>query len=282
MSFIFEEDLKMDHAANLIAPRFTVALLFSLILLAASTGAIAQQPAGNPSEDRDRGIQLYQQGDFHGAVKLLRSAANKGKTDLSAWHWLGLALERQGKSGDARKAHEKAARLGDDLLTNQLAQANTGKEVAQVLGSVHSQLVEAAESAEKYLALNSKLSGSKLTEWRLRADSLRGFADMASSDSDGLKLFSGKDVTTKARILSKPEPTYTEEARRHKTTGTVVLKAIFAANGRVIGIHPVTYLPHGLTERSVAAAQQIKFIPAIKDGHPVSMYMQLEYNFNLY
>jgi hypothetical protein len=73
----------MDHAANLIAPRFTVALLFSLILLAASTGAIAQQPAGNPSEDRDRGIQLYQQGDFPGAVKLLRAAANKGKTDLS-------------------------------------------------------------------------------------------------------------------------------------------------------------------------------------------------------
>ena len=215
-------------------------------------------------------------------MKALRSATNKSKTDLAAWHWLGLALERQGKSGDARKAHEKAARLGDDLLANQLAQANTGKEVAQVLVSVRSQLVEAAESAEKYLALNSKLSGSKLAEWRVRADSLRGFADMAGSGTDGLKLYSPKDVTTKARVLSKPEPTYTEEARRHKTTGTVVLKAIFAANGRVIGIQAVTSLPHGLTERAIVAAQHIKFIPATKDGHPVSMYMQLEYNFNLY
>jgi tetratricopeptide (TPR) repeat protein len=267
---------------NSLATRLTVALLISLILLSTFIGAMAQQPAGGPSEDRDRGIQLYKQGDFPGAVKALRSATNKGKTDLSAWHWLGLALERQGKSGDARKAHEKAARLGDDLLANQLAQANTGKEVAQVLRSVHPQLMEAAESAEKYLALNSNLSGSKLTEWRLRADSLRGFADLAGADGDGLQLYSSKDVTTKARVLSKPLPTYTEEARRHQTRGSIVLKAIFAANGRVIGIQPVTYLPDGLTERAILAAQQIKFIPATKDGHPVSMWMQLEYNFNIY
>jgi TonB family protein len=274
----------MRSSHRIVTRQFGIALFLSLalIVLGEGSGVTAQQPAANPSPDRDRGIQLYQQGDFAGAVKALRSATNKGKTDLSAWHWLGLALERQQKSGDALKAHEKAARLGDELLANQLVQATTGKEVAQVLVFVRSQLVEAAESAEKYLALNSGLSGSKLAEWRLRADSLRGFADIAASGTDGLKLYSGKDVTTKARILSKPEPTYTEEARRHQTTGSIVLKAIFAANGRVIGIHAVTSLPHGLTERAIAAAQHIKFIPATKDGHPVSMYMQLEYNFNLY
>ena len=259
----------------------TRAFLFSLILLATSTSATAQQPS-NPPDDGERGTKLYKEGDFPGAVKSLRSATHKDKTNLSAWHWLGLALERQQKPGDALKAHEKAARLGDDMLANQLVQANTGKEMAQVLVSVRSQLAEAAESAEKYLALNPKLTGSKLAEWRVRADSLRGFAAMSGPGNDGFKLYSAKDVTTKARILSKPEPTYTEEARRHQTTGTIVLKAIFAANGRVIGIHPVTYLPHGLTERAIVAAQHIKFIPAIKDGHPVSMYMQLEYNFNLY
>jgi tetratricopeptide (TPR) repeat protein len=267
---------------NLIAAPSTVALLLSLILLSLFSGAMAQQPAGSLSAERDRGIQLYQQGDFPGAAKALRSATHKDKTDLAAWHWLGLALERQGKSGDAGKAHEKAARLGDDLLATQLAQANTGKEVTQVLVSVRSQLVAAAESAEKYLALNPKLSGSKLSEWRLRADSLRGFADIAGSDGDGMKLYSAKEVTTRARVLSKPEPTYTEEARRHQTRGSIVLRAIFAANGRVIGIQPLTLLPHGLTERAIVAAQHIKFIPATKDGHPVSMYMQLEYNFNIY
>ena len=52
----------MDHSPNLIARRFSVALLLSLILLAASTGATAQQPAGSVSEERDRGIQLAQPG----------------------------------------------------------------------------------------------------------------------------------------------------------------------------------------------------------------------------
>jgi len=41
-------------------------------------------------------------------------------------------------------------------------------------------------------------------------------------------------------------------------------------------------LPFGLTEQAIAAARQIKFVPAVKDGRPVSVFMQLEYNFNLY
>jgi hypothetical protein len=41
-------------------------------------------------------------------------------------------------------------------------------------------------------------------------------------------------------------------------------------------------LPYGLTEAAIAAARQIKFEPATLDGKPVSMFMQLEYNFNLY
>jgi hypothetical protein len=38
----------------------------------------------------------------------------------------------------------------------------------------------------------------------------------------------------------------------------------------------------GLTEKAVAAARLILFAPATRNGQPVSMYMQLEYNFNLY
>jgi TonB family protein len=95
-------------------------------------------------------------------------------------------------------------------------------------------------------------------------------------------IFSGKDVTTKARLISKPEPQYTEDARKNQVTGTVVLKVVFASNGSVTNIRTVSGLPYGLTERAIAAARQIKFVPATKDGHQVSMWMQLEYNFNLY
>lgn len=96
------------------------------------------------------------------------------------------------------------------------------------------------------------------------------------------RIFSGKEVSSKARVLSKPEPQYTEEARKNQITGTVVLRAVFTSGGQVTSIRAVSGLPFGLTERAIAAARQIRFSPATKDGHPVSMYIQLEYNFNLY
>jgi TonB family protein len=99
---------------------------------------------------------------------------------------------------------------------------------------------------------------------------------------DYSKIFTGKDVTSKARLISKPEPQYTEDARKNQIVGTVVLKVVFASSGQVTNIRTVSGLPYGLTERAIAAARQIKFVPATKDGHQVSMWMQLEYNFNLY
>ncbi len=101
-------------------------------------------------------------------------------------------------------------------------------------------------------------------------------------DTDYNKTFSPRDVTQKARIISKPEPQYTEEARRNQTSGTVVLKAVFSSSGQVTNIRAVSSLPYGLTERAIAAARQIRFSPAQKDGRAVSQYIQIEYNFNLY
>ncbi len=90
------------------------------------------------------------------------------------------------------------------------------------------------------------------------------------------------DVEQRVRLLSKPEPQYTEEARRNQTTGTVVLRVVFSSMGEVQEIRAVQTLPFGLTEKAIAAARQIRFLPATRGGRPVSVYMQLEYNFNLY
>ena len=89
-------------------------------------------------------------------------------------------------------------------------------------------------------------------------------------------------VDQRVRVLSKPEPQYTEEARRNQIVGTVVLRAVFSRDGEVVQIKALNTLPFGLTERAIAAARQIKFVPAMKGGHTVSVFMNLEYNFNLY
>ncbi|HKR02093.1 MAG TPA: energy transducer TonB [Pyrinomonadaceae bacterium] len=106
-----------------------------------------------------------------------------------------------------------------------------------------------------------------------------------STGNNGLdpnKIFAPREVTVKARILSRPEPQYTEEARKNQVSGTVVLRAVFSSNGQVTSIRTVSGLPNGLTERAIAAARQIRFSPAMKDGRAVSQYIQIEYNFNLY
>lgn len=90
------------------------------------------------------------------------------------------------------------------------------------------------------------------------------------------------EVEQRAQLLSKPEPQYTEEARRNGVSGTVVLRAVFSSSGEVVQIRALRTLPFGLTERAIAAARQIQFVPAVKGGQPVSVSMQLEYNFNLY
>ena len=93
--------------------------------------------------------------------------------------------------------------------------------------------------------------------------------------------FRQADVTSKAVILSKPGPDYTPEAEANGTTGTVRLRAVLAADGRVRHIMVMRRLTDGLTEQAVAAARKIKFTPATLGGRRVSQYVILEYNFNV-
>ena len=96
------------------------------------------------------------------------------------------------------------------------------------------------------------------------------------------RTFRQSEVDVRARVLLKPEPQYTEEARRTQITGTVILSVIFSRTGQVTSIRAVQTLCCGLTEKAIAAARQIRFVPATRGGQAVSTYMQLEYNFNLY
>jgi TonB family protein len=99
---------------------------------------------------------------------------------------------------------------------------------------------------------------------------------------DYSKPFKSAEVTKKAVITAKPEPGFTEQARKFNVTGTVRLRAILAATGEVTNISLVKSLPHGLNEKAIVAARQIRFVPAERDGQKVSQYVTLEYNFNIY
>ena len=74
---------------------------------------------------------------------------------------------------------------------------------------------------------------------------------------------------TPVAIESKPAPVYTEEARRLRIEGDVVLEVVFAATGQIRIVGVVKGLGHGLDEAAVAATRQIRFTPARRDGQLV-------------
>ncbi len=73
-------------------------------------------------------------------------------------------------------------------------------------------------------------------------------------------------VTRSVEILSKPRPAYTEEARRQRIEGEVLLEILFAASGQVRVLGTVRGLGYGLDENAVAAAEAIRFRPAERAG----------------
>jgi TonB family protein len=70
-------------------------------------------------------------------------------------------------------------------------------------------------------------------------------------------------------ILSKPNPLYTEEARRLGIEGEVLVDVVFLASGQVKVEGVSKGLGHGLDEAALRAAQQIRFKPALQEGHAV-------------
>lgn len=159
----------------------------------------------------------------------------------------------------------------------------TSPGVISMLGAAD---VVAASPNAKHFFKSFKVNQSLSASASSNADSLTSGSqiEIASGEQDvnGNRIFTGREVTQKARVVSKPEPTYTESARKYGVTGTVVLRAVFSSDGQITNIVVLRRLPHGLTNQALIAARQTKFVPAQKDGQPVSMGIQLEYNFNLY
>jgi TonB family protein len=73
-------------------------------------------------------------------------------------------------------------------------------------------------------------------------------------------------ATAVAEILDKPRPAYTSEARRLRIEGEVLLDVLFQASGETKVLRILRGLGHGLDESATAAACQIHFRPAQRDG----------------
>jgi len=84
------------------------------------------------------------------------------------------------------------------------------------------------------------------------------------------------------RPVFTPDPEYSEEARKAKYQGTCVLWLVVGPDGRPRDIKVARTLGLGLDEKAIEAVKQWKFEPAMKDGKPVAVQINVEVSFRLY
>jgi protein TonB len=84
------------------------------------------------------------------------------------------------------------------------------------------------------------------------------------------------------RAVYAPDPEYSEEGRQAKYQGTVVLWVIIDAEGHPRDLRVARSLGLGLDEKAMDAVRKWRFEPAMKDGLPVAVEVNVEVSFRLY
>jgi TonB family protein len=84
------------------------------------------------------------------------------------------------------------------------------------------------------------------------------------------------------KLIYDPDPEFSDEARKAKYQGVVVLTVIVGADGRVHDMRVSRSLGMGLDEKAMEAVKNWKFEPSMADGHPVPVEVNVEVNFRLY
>ena len=91
----------------------------------------------------------------------------------------------------------------------------------------------------------------------------------------------GGSVSTPIMIY-QVEPEMTQESKKARLTGIVLLSLIVDTQGMPQNVHVLRGLDMGLDEKAVKAVKQYKFKPAMEDGKPVPVELNLEVNFQFF
>jgi protein TonB len=92
----------------------------------------------------------------------------------------------------------------------------------------------------------------------------------------------GKAGVTVPQVIYSPEPVFSDEARKAKTQGVVVLMLVVGKDGRTSDIYVQRSLGMGLDEKAIDAVNKWRFRPATLNGQPVATQIAVEVEFHLY
>jgi len=144
-----------------------------------------------------------------------------------------------------------------------------------------------------------KLADNKMPDLGMPNSNLKGFSmgngngtGIGSGDGSGIGPGSGGNIgggvyqvggSVRPPIaIYTPDPEFSEEARKAKFSGNVVVSLIVDRDGKPRNVHVLRGVGMGLDEKAVEAVQQYKFKPALQNGKPVAVYLNVEVNFQIF
>jgi len=127
--------------------------------------------------------------------------------------------------------------------------------------------------------IDEQLKASMPAFWRLYYQAAAAGADYRPSDPAVLRQ---NTVDKKARLITTFEPESNEYAQAHAVAGMALYHTVIGADGKPGEIAVARPIGFGLDENAVAAIRKATFEPAIKDGKPVPVLLDLVVQFRIY
>jgi len=218
-------------------------------------------------------------GDTYGVE--LRSYFDRSVLPLIRANWYRLLSKSGEKSG------------GDATIEFTLQKDGSVTDIKLIEGVGHAVLGDLAASA---ITRSGPFPGlpaepnEKSVSLRLQFEYAPASVDsttQASRDSRWVPFCTPEEPATKSsecmtppRAVFSPEPEFTEQARKNKTQGTVMLDVIVAADGTVQHACATQRIGDGLEDKAVEAVRTWKFQPATLEGKPKSAHIGVEVGFH--
>jgi TonB family protein len=127
--------------------------------------------------------------------------------------------------------------------------------------------------------LDERMMASLPDFWKLYYQAVAAKADYRPKDPSILRQ---NTADQKARLLTAFEPDSNEFAQAHGVAGMAQYHAVIGTDGKVGEVAVSRPIGFGLDENAVAAIRKASFQPAIKDGKPVAVMLDLNVSFRIF
>ena len=237
------------------------------------------------------------------ALDIERQEPNPARAPQTSQKQSSEVIERQAQERAREELIRQARELREQL---KLAPQSQRTEVEASLREVERALKLHDQMIREYYLQNRELDEQKLAQARQRLEEIlkqyptdearlketrEKIAEMEKQTPDlearqrevqkSISEMQKSQSDRKAKVIYKVEPQYTEEARAKKIEGSVLLGLTIDHDGLPQDIHIKRSLESSLDQAAIEAVRKWRFLPAIKDGQPVSMWITIEVNFTL-